>query len=231
MPIETWFPLAIYYTDLEDAPTYRDSLKEAVLSLEKAAIEKRSSETAAWTGDVHGVERIYDDPRFAWIVEQVQFNTLAYLKALGIDFLKIDLYIQRAWPVISRKSQNVGGHRHHNSNISAVYYISVPKTGQSGNLIFFNDAKMNEISPGLGTNQTSGYAERNSLNSEKVTYAPKEGRLIIFPSKHRHAVGANQTGELRISLSFDIVMTCAQEGEPGLYEFLAPPPSQWKRFE
>ena len=215
---------------MDDAEIHRDSLKETILSLEATAHEKRSSKTAAWTGDMHGVEKIYDDQRFAWIVEQVQFHTLVYLQELSIDFQKIDLYIQRAWPVISKEKQNVGNHRHHNANISAVYYVSVPN-GKSGSISFFNDAKMNEISPGLGTNRTTGYVKRNSLNSEKVSYAPKEGRLIIFPAKQRHGVGENQTGELRISLSFDIVMTAATEGETGLYEFLPPPPLQWKRFE
>jgi hypothetical protein len=35
---------------------------------------------------------------------------------------------------------------------------------------------------------------------------------------------------LRISLSFDIILTAAAGQAAGSYEFLMPPPSQWKRF-
>lgn len=35
MPIEPWFPLAIYYADLENAAEQKDSLVSNVLKLEK----------------------------------------------------------------------------------------------------------------------------------------------------------------------------------------------------
>jgi hypothetical protein len=43
-------------------------------------------------------------------------------------------------------------------------------------------------------------------------------------------VTLNETEDLRVSLSFDIVLT-AKDGETGSYEFLAPSPSQWRRFQ
>ncbi|MBO1350247.1 MAG: hypothetical protein EBE86_024020 [Hormoscilla sp. GUM202] len=231
MPIETWFPLAIYYTDLPDAAAHRDSLLGAVLALEEAAHERRITEETAWTGDVHGVERIHDDPNFAWIVEQLEIKTTIYLKALGVDLNKIDLYIQRSWPIISRPTQRILDHRHLNAHLSAVYYIAVPQTGDSGSLVFFNDTKMNEVAPGLWADYSSGLAESNTLNFETVTYAPVEGRLVMFPAKQRHGVEANQTEELRVSLSFDIILTSAETSDAGLYEFLSPPPKQWKKLK
>jgi hypothetical protein len=80
MPIETWFPLAIYYEELVDAPQYQKLLLETVLQLEKQSeqkiLERDGNPTMAWTGDLHGVEQIHSDPRFAWIVEQVEAHTL-----------------------------------------------------------------------------------------------------------------------------------------------------------
>jgi hypothetical protein len=52
---------------------------------------------------------------------------------------------------------------------------------------------------------------------------------MLFPAKQRHAVTMNETDELRVSLSFDIVLT-ASKAVAGSYEFLTPPPSQWQRF-
>ena len=100
MPIEPWFPLAVYYADVEDAAVRQKSLVSTILELETQGHERRVNSTTAWTGDFHGVGRIHEDPRFAWIVEQIETHTLCYLQELGVDLSKIDLYIQRAWPVV-----------------------------------------------------------------------------------------------------------------------------------
>jgi uncharacterized protein (TIGR02466 family) len=233
MPIDTWFPLAIYYTDLPEAPKYKASLSEAILQLERDGNPRRAFPEMAWTGDLHGVEQIHTDPRFAWIVSQVEAETLLYLKSLGLDLSKVELYIQRAWPVVSRYQQEVGSHCHHTANISAVYYVDVPQSGtdEAGCLVFFDDARMNEVSPGLGSENTSIIHDWNYLNQDQAVYLPTEGRLLIFPAKQRHAVTMNHTDGLRLSVSFDIVLTAAAGEVAGAYEFLTPPPGQWKRFK
>jgi uncharacterized protein (TIGR02466 family) len=229
MPIETWFPLAIYYEDLLEAATYQPALMAAVLHLESTAIAPRNYPEMAWTGDLHGVEQIHTDPEFAWIVQQVEAHTVIYLEKLGVDLSQIDLYIQRAWPIISRPEQEVGPHCHNTAHISAVYYISVPTGGEPGSLVFFNDARLNEVSPGLGSENTDIVDADNVLNQLYATYPPVAGRLVLFPAKQRHGVTMNETEELRLSLSFDIVLT-AKLGGAGEYEFLAPPPQQWRQF-
>lgn len=233
MPIEPWFPLAIYYADLENAAEQKDSLVSNVLKLEKESYKKRIDPEIAWTGDFHGAGHIHRDPNFAWIVKQLETHTLRFLEELGIDISKIDLYIQRAWPVVSRADQAIPPHSHHTAHVSAVYYISVPESGtlKSGAFTIYNDAGMNEIIAGIGDEHTNAIKKKNPFNYEQGFYAPTEGRLLIFPSKQRHGVEANQTGDTRISLSFDIVITSAENGDPGLYEFLSPPPSMWKKFE
>jgi uncharacterized protein (TIGR02466 family) len=232
MPIETLFPLAIYYEDLVDAPQHQQSLAAAVLELEQTSVERRNYPEMAWTGDLHGVEQIHILPAFSWIVEQVEQHTLIYLQELGVDLSKVDLYIQRAWPIVSRSEQEVGSHCHNTAHISAVYYIKVPTsdTYDPGRLIFFNDARVNEVSPGLGSENTDIIAEDNNFNQLHAAYEPVEGRLLLFPAKQRHAVTMNETEELRLSLSFDIILT-ATDAAAGAYEFLTPPPQQWQRFK
>lgn len=61
-------------------------------------------------------------------------------------------------------------------------------------------------------------------------YEPTEGRLILFLSKQRHRVTMNHTEGVKISLSFDIVLAAKPGSEAGAYEFLLPPPDQWKKF-
>lgn len=232
MPIDTWFPLAVYYEDLPKAAHHRAALLAAVLELEQQGAERRAFPEMAWTGDLHGVEQIHTDSRFAWIVEQVETYTIAYLQELGLDLSQIELYIQRAWPVVSRHQQEVGTHSHNTAHISAVYYVVVPESGtdQAGCLTFLDDARMNEVSPGLGSENTDIIARWNYLNQDQALYLPTEGRLILFPAKQRHGVTMNHTEGLRVSLSFDIVLTAAMGQAAGSYEFLTPPPSQWRRF-
>lgn len=230
MPIETWFPLAIYYDDLPEAPTYQQQLLDTVLQL-REGIEPRHYPEMAWTGDLHGVEQIHIHPAFSWIVEQVEWHVAIYLQELGIDLSKVDLYIQRAWPIVSGTEQEVGAHCHNTAHISAVYYIKVPEeTADPGSLVFFNDARVNEVSPGLGSENTDIVDADNYLNQLYTAYVPVEGRLLIFPAKQRHAVTMNETDELRVSLSFDIVLTATGKAA-GDYEFLTPPPNQWKKFK
>jgi uncharacterized protein (TIGR02466 family) len=233
MPVDTWFPLAIYYEDLPDAAQHREALIKAVLALEAEGYEPRNFPEMAWTGDLHGVEQIHTDPRFAWVVEQVETHTVRYLKELGLDLSQVDLYIQRAWPVVSRPQQEVGVHSHNTANVSAVYYVAVPESGQdeAGCLTFLDDARPNEVSPGLGSENTNIIATWNYLNQDQALYLPTEGRLILFPAKQRHGVTLNHTEGLRISLSFDIVLTAAPGQSAGSYEFLTPPPDQWRRFK
>ncbi|MBE9065746.1 hypothetical protein IQ260_03670 [Leptolyngbya cf. ectocarpi LEGE 11479] len=232
MPVDTWFPLAIYYEDLPEATAHKKQLIDAALQLEKDGYERRAFPEMAWTGDLHGAEQIHTDSRFVWIVSQVEHHVQKYLETLGLDLEQIDLYIQRAWPVISRHQQEVGSHCHNTAHISAVYYVSVPNSGsdEAGSLVFFDDARLNEVSPGLGSENTNIIVNLNSLNQDQAMYCPTEGRLILFPAKQRHGVTINHTEGMRISLSFDIVLTAKPGSAAGSYEFLPPPPSQWQKF-
>jgi uncharacterized protein (TIGR02466 family) len=232
MPVDTWFPLAVYWADLPDAPQHQPALVEAILALEAQGSAPRNFPEMAWTGDLHGVERIHTDSRFGWVVAQVEHHVMQYLQELGIDLSQVELYIQRAWPIISRSQQEVGPHCHNTAHVSAVYYVAVPESGTdaAGCLTFFDTARPNELSPGLGSENTDIIADWNYLNQDQAVYLPTEGRLIIFPAKQRHGVTPNHTDDLRLSLSFDIVLTAAPGQAAGAYEFLMPPPTQWQRF-
>lgn len=232
MPIDTWFPLAVYYVDLPNAAHHNEVMLSTILQLEQAVTEHRNFPEMAWTGDLHGVHCVHTDPRFAWIIKHIEIHTGHYLQALGIDLTQIDVYVQRAWPVISRHQQEVGLHCHNTAHVSAVYYVAVPESGtdQSGCLVFMDDARMNEVSPGLGSENTNIIATWNALNQDQALYMPTAGRLILFPAKQRHGVTMNHTDALRVSLSFDIVLTAAMGTAAGIYEFLTPPPSQWRRL-
>jgi uncharacterized protein (TIGR02466 family) len=232
MTLDTWFPLAIYYEDLPEAAAHQQDLLTTILKLEAAGYERRNYDEMAWTGDLHGVQQIHLDPRFSWVVAQVETHVQEYLQALGIDLSCVTLFIQRAWPVVARQGQAVGDHVHNTAHVSAVYYVQVPDEtlGDPGSLVFLDDARVNEVCPGLGSENTDIVEEANYYNQLQVAYSPVAGRLMVFPAKQRHGVTPNETQELRVSLSFDIVLTVAPGEAAGSYEFLMPPVQQWKAF-
>ncbi len=228
MAIDVWFPLAIYYVDLPEGAAHKDALVQRIRKFMEAAVEKRTSAQAAWTGDVHGVDRIHSDVACAWLTDQVGRHAKEYLRALGHDLSKTDLYIQRSWPVVSQKGQFVSRHAHYTSHVSAVYYVSVPE-GNCGQTRFYNDSRQNEVSMGIGSNMTSGYSNYNPLNFQSAVYSPVEGRLLLFPAKQTHDVGANETEEDRISISYDLVLASCVDATEGGYEFMMPPPNLWQK--
>lgn len=229
MPIDTWFPLAIYYDDLIGAETHNAEIAAAMRRLINGVEAKRTTATTAFTGDVHGIEQIHNDAAFAWITRQVEFHALNYLSAIGHDLDKIDLYCQRSWPIISQAGEAVPVHAHHTANVSAVYYVELPADGDAGALRFHNQHRPNEVSDGIATSLTQGYSTYNVLNFGDAVYAPRAGRLLLFPAKQSHSVDKNESEGERLSLSFDLLVTSREEAEPGRHEYLTPPPGQWRR--
>lgn len=231
MALDIWFPLAIYYEDLPDAAQHNPGLAKRIKDLYAAAAERRTNATSSWTGDVHNVDRLHLDPAFDWLTEKIGQHALQYLKALGLDLAKTDIYIQRSWPVVAQRGQRVARHAHHTAHLSAVYYVSAPKGDAAGPIRFLNDHRPNEVSVGIGTNMTAGYAEFNALNYGSAIYKPVVGRLLLFPAKQTHEVEPNETDEERISVSYDLVITSRGAAEDGHHEFLMPPPAVWRRID
>jgi uncharacterized protein (TIGR02466 family) len=230
MALDVWFPLTIYHADLEESAARNPDLLARIRQFRNEAQGMRHSSGFSWTGDVHDVDRLHLDPSFDWLTSQVEYHALEYLNALGHDLRKLDLYIQRAWPVIGQRGQRVARHAHPTAHFSAVYYVSVPGGEASGRIRFLNDHRPNELAAGIGSNNTGGYAEYNVFNYGSAGYPPVEGRLLLFPAKQSHEVDANETDEARISISFDMVLTSRGAREDGHHEFLMPPPSVWRRL-
>ena len=231
MKFQTLFPLVVAVSKLEGSHRYKQSFVARILELRKTSNHYVDSESS-WTGDVHGIDTLHNDPVFTWLSEQVVINAVRYLDKLGYDLDKYDLYLQRSWPVIAGKEQSITPHTHPTAHLSAVYYISIPPEGNGGDLIFVNQASPNELFEGVGSNMTNGYRKINAFNTPTAHFSPTEGHLIIFPSNVSHSVEANISDAMRISISYDLVLTARLDNNPGRTpEFILPSPAKWRKAE
>ena len=112
-------------------------------------------------------------------------------KSLVIPHKQLGLSYNEFWFNISNPGDNTGWHDHkENAKISGVYYISIPK--ESGKIIF----------------------RKNTGNNSKTWFVkPKDGMMILFPSKLKHCVEINKSSKPRISLAFNLYTLPIQMNE------------------
>jgi uncharacterized protein (TIGR02466 family) len=136
---------------------------------------------------------LYEFEEFAEIIALIGTSVKGALDFLGIEEL---FEITGCWANINP----VGGintpHTHPNNYLSGVYYV---KTGEGSDRIFFSDPRpqASVVSPQV--------KEDNIYTGNEVSMEAKVGRLIIFPAWLTHGVPANQSGDDRISISFNIM--------------------------
>lgn len=231
MKFKTLFPLVVAVSELKESAHYKQTFVNRILELRQSS-DNYVKADSSWTGDVHGIDTLHYDPAFTWLSEQVVLNAIHYMDKLGYDLNKYDLYLQRSWPIISGKGQAVTPHSHPTAHLSAVYYVSIPPKIKGGNLVFINESRPNELFEGVSSNMTKGYKEINAFNSTMAHFRPAEGHLVIFPANARHAVEPNETDEMRISISYDLVMTARSNNKVGRTpEFILPSPDKWRKAE
>jgi uncharacterized protein (TIGR02466 family) len=104
----------------------------------------------------------------------------------------VQAYITQSWVNYTGEGQYHHKHRHINSYISGVFYVSAEE--EIDKINFYND-KSFEI----------GFTpiKWNVHNSESWWYEAKPGRLILFPSNLFHSVDRKKESNIRISLSFN----------------------------
>ena len=130
------------------------------------------------------------------LINHIKEETAKYSKvAFNIDK---QYSIGSMWLNINRNKDYNLVHTHPHCDFSGVYYISTPK--DCGMLSFENPYKDGMESHWVNYQKT----EYNLYNSYTVNIVPVRHSLIIFPSYYKHGVDPNNSGEDRISISFNL---------------------------
>ncbi|MDX1514589.1 MAG: 2OG-Fe(II) oxygenase family protein, partial [Gammaproteobacteria bacterium] len=118
-----------------------------------------------------------------------------------VEFMKLvytSLEITGCWANISAPGARHKAHTHPNNFLSGVYYVKAPK---SADTITFDDPRpqTNIICP--------QNREASEENAGQMFISVAEGTLILFPAWLPHSVQENKSGEIRISVSFNLMFT------------------------
>jgi uncharacterized protein (TIGR02466 family) len=88
-------------------------------------------------------------------------------------------------------------HNHDNSFISGILYLKTYEN--SGNLIFHKNSLL-DIFP---SSVSIDFEEKNLINSKTISFEPKDGDIIFFPSQLNHSVSYNLNEKDRYCCSFN----------------------------
>ena len=207
----------------------KEMIEEIKTMLLNSKNKDDKGEQDSWTGDTQGFEYIFKNEKFNILLQEIKKSILKYIKHLGIDDNKIDIYMTRSWATVSNGKERILRHKHKQSHISFAYYLK--KDLEDSNLVFYNEYFQNEIIPGLFTNRTmraGGVLKQTNLfNTPSLDIKIEEDDILVFPSKTLHGTQPNKSNKGRISISGDVICV-AKDSE--LLETMMPPINNWNKM-
>ena len=200
---------------------------ENMVSNSKNKADKGTQDS--WTGDTQGFEYIFKNEKFSFLLQEIKKIIIKYIKHLGINEDKIEIYMTRSWATVSNGKEKILPHKHKQSHISFAYYLK--KNLEDSNIMFHNEHFQNEIIPGLFTNRSMKAGgvlkEINLYNARSLDIKVEEDDIVVFPSKALHGTQSNKSNMGRISISGDIV--CVAK-DSKLLENMMPPVNNWDKM-
>jgi hypothetical protein len=151
-------------------------------------------------------------PIFNEIIEHVKNYSHT---ALGLKDL-FNFVITKSWISRSReKSHEIPPHIHSTSHISFVYYVNV--SDESHSIVFSNQHTPNSLFLGMYSTHADKsrqmFSKYTESNSESFYIVPREGDIILFPSKTIHSTNStgNELTSERLAIVGDITLTLKEE--------------------
>jgi len=143
-----------------------------------------------------------DNPAVNWLNSQIDQTTTAFLRHMGIErTLTWSIF---AWYSVNRYGDHHAPHTHPKSYLSGTYYVRVPPAPASVDDPRARPACISFYDPRTGANMITVGSEPDAQTAYVVH--PSVGTLLMWPSPVQHYVHPNLTEDLRISISFNVMM-------------------------
>jgi uncharacterized protein (TIGR02466 family) len=190
--IDYWFPTPIWSFEINEINNKQ--IIDYAEALSKTSPGRVFTNCGGWQSNDFMINNCQHE-------ELLKLSLLVERKGLEIASeleLKPNLQLRMAnfWLNVNKKGHFNRHHSHPSSFLSASYYVKAPQ--DCGQIIFEHPFPFMDY-------WWNTYTAANTYASHlTVSYRPKPGLLVIFPSWLLHRVEANASEELRISVSFNM---------------------------
>ncbi len=131
----------------------------------------------------------HEHPVIGWLKSCVNRAVVDYARAAGVDY-ELDFYLQ-AWGNVNRFGDYHNLHNHPHAWLSGTYYVQAPEP---------------KALPGRSDGDPQVDPEHRIL--------PQAGEILVWPAFLHHLVHPNLSDELRVSISFNVVLRMRREYLP-----------------
>jgi len=178
-----------------------DQANPVIAELIEAMDAERSDMTADYLA---GNLLAHDHPAIGWLKSCFDRAVLDYAHGTGVDY-DLDWSIQ-SWPNVNRFGDYHNLHNHPHSWLSGTYYVAVPSDdGLSGG--GRSDRNPSAISFFDPRPQANMLAIRGDPQVDpEFRIQPEAGDLLVWPAFLHHLVHVNLSQDVRISVSFNVVL-------------------------
>jgi uncharacterized protein (TIGR02466 family) len=141
-------------------------------------------------------QSLHNDTELATLMSCISGAAHKILRFLNIG--ATDIKVTGCWANVCSAGASHRMHSHPNNYLSGVYYVSAA-TG--ANTINFHDPRSQAgiIRPPI--------TQLTGQNTDQVVLEVTDGTLLLFPSYLMHSVDPNDSDELRISISFNLMFS------------------------
>lgn len=152
-----------------------------------------------------------EDPAVAWLRECINITVRDYFSHLGMRYdIRWNLH---GWANVNRFGDYHDYHNHPHAYLSGTYYVQVPTT-----------LERLETRPDVRPGRITLYDPRSSVNMIAIkgdpyvepehTISPLPGMILLWPAFVNHFVHPNLSRQLRISVSFNVMLKWSEEYLP-----------------
>lgn len=143
------------------------------------------------------------DPSVQWLKEQIDLTVTGFLAHYGITrHLSWKMF---GWYNVNRYGDHHAPHTHPWAYLSGTYYVQMPPASPDARGHSAEQACISFYDPRTAANMITADAADPGARAAHVV-RPIPGSLLLWPAPLQHQVHPNLTQDIRISISFNVVM-------------------------
>lgn len=186
-----WFPTSIWRFNVAHYQALNAKLMQLIQDeRERDPAGMSRSTVLGW----HSTDQLHRRPELQEFIAILHKAISEVGRSYRIDTKQVSLELATCWAIVNSTWASSVVHCHPHAFLSGVYYVNV--TEESGD-IFFQDPRP------VATMSSCPVTEFTPWTIRQVTYRPRPGGMLIFPSWLYHGVEPNLTETPRVSMSFN----------------------------